>query len=158
MKNIFPVLLLVLTISAAMPGNDGIKKFRQLYALEGVWLMKTKKGFIGEEWKKVDSNYLQNRGFMIRGADTIINERVALRNKKDGIYYTSTVEDQNNKQPVDFKLTSSDNGIFIFENKTHDFPKRIAYQLVTKDSLFAWIDGGPEQPGKRSSFGYNRVK
>ena len=158
MKNIFPVLLLVLTISAAMPGNDGIKKFRQLYALEGVWLMKTKKGFIGEEWKKVDSNYLQNRGFMIRGADTIINERVALRSKEDGIYYTSALEDQNNKQPVDFRLTSSDNNIFVFENKAHDFPKRIAYHLVTKDSLFAWIDGGPEQPGKRSSFGYRRVK
>jgi len=152
------LLFLVVGFSAFLPQHNDPKIFRQLYGLEGMWLMKTKKGFIGEEWKKVDANYLQNRGFMIRGMDTITTEKVALRNKEDGIYYISTVEDQNNKQPVAFKLTSADNNIFIFENAEHDFPKRISYHQVTKDSLAAWIDGGAAQPGKRSSFGYRRIK
>ena len=158
MKNVVIALLLSLSISAFIPQHDDLKTFRQLYGLEGVWLMKTKKGFIGEEWKKVDANYLQNRGFTIKGSDTITNERVALRNNQDGIYYISTVEDQNNKQPVAFKLSSADNNTFVFENAGHDFPKRITYQLVSKDSLSACIDGGTTQPEKRLSFGYNRVK
>ncbi|MEO6719201.1 MAG: DUF6265 family protein [Ferruginibacter sp.] len=158
MKNILTALLLSLLMSAFIPQDSDPETFRKLYGLEGVWLMKTKNGFIGEEWKKVDANYLQNRGFMIRGTDTTTTESVALRNKEDGIYYTSTVEDQNDKQPVAFKLTSADNNIFVFENAEHDFPKRITYHLVTKDSLSAWIDGGAVQPGKRSSFGYKRIK
>jgi hypothetical protein len=158
MRNIIMLLFLVMGFSAFLPQHNDPKTFQQLYGLEGMWLMKTKKGFIGEEWKKVDANYLQNRGFMIRGTDTITTERVALRNKEEGIYYISTVEDQNNKQPVAFKLTSADNNIFVFENVEHDFPKRISYHLVTKDSLAAWIDGGAAQPGKRSSFGYRRIK
>jgi hypothetical protein len=156
-----PLLALALAASifsfVPVHHND-TETFRQLYSLEGMWLMKTKKGFIGEEWKKVNKDYLQNRGFMIRGSDTVVTETVALQNKADGIFYTSTVEEQNNKKPVAFKLTSASNNVFVFENAAHDFPKRITYQLVNKDSVYAWIDGGPANEGKRSSFGYNRAK
>ena len=152
-------LALAVSLSAFVPFHyPNPETFRQLYSLEGMWLMKTKKGFIGEEWRKVDKDYLQNRGFMIRGSDTVVTETVALQNKADGIFYTSTVAEENNKQPIAFKLTSASNNVFVFENAAHDFPKRITYQLVNKDSVYAWIDGGPENEGKRSSFGYNRVK
>src|SRR5437868_10800655 len=74
--------------------------FEQFYSLEGQWLMKTAKGYTGEEWKKINKEYLQNRGFIIKGNDTIITERVALKKTRDGIFYTSTVENENNRQPV----------------------------------------------------------
>lgn len=157
MKNFVLISFVSILASAFVPRHNDTITFRQLYVLEGRWLMKTKKGFIGEEWKKVDDNYLQNRGFMIKDNDTIITERVALRNSEDGIYYISTVTDQNDRQPVAFKLTSSAGSVFVFENAGHDFPKRITYQLVTNDSLSAWIDGGPAQADKRSSYGYKRI-
>jgi hypothetical protein len=130
--------------------------FKKLYALEGKWLMKTSKGYVGEEWKKINNQYLQNRGFMIRGRDTIITERVALKETGDGIFYTSTVENQNNHQPVSFKLTKSDNNIFVFENPHHDFPKRIVYELITTDSLHAYIDDGNPGTNKRQDFYYKK--
>jgi hypothetical protein len=120
--------------------------------------MKTKKGIIGEEWKKINNDYLQNRGYTVRGNDTITTERVALRNTTEGIFYTSTVEDQNNQQPISFKLSSAVNNVFIFENPQHDFPKRITYNLITKDSLRAWIDDGKEIPEKKMLFQYSRQK
>ncbi|MEO6730373.1 MAG: DUF6265 family protein [Ferruginibacter sp.] len=132
--------------------------FNQLYALEGKWIMKTKKGFIGEEWKKINKDYLQNSGYMIRGNDTIITERVALRNKEEGIFYISTAEGQNSQQPVEFKLTSADNNSFVFENPQHDFPKRITYSFINKDSLHAWIDDGKKIIQKKESFHYSRQK
>ncbi|MBC7889935.1 MAG: hypothetical protein H7Z13_18825 [Ferruginibacter sp.] len=136
--------------------NDPI--FDQLHALEGKWIMKTKKGAIGEEWKKINKDYLQNRGFMIRGNDTITTEKVALRCTKEGIFYTSTVEDQNNRQPTAFRLTSVANNIFVFENPQHDYPKRISYSFITKDSLYAWIDDGKIITEKKSTFRYSRQK
>jgi hypothetical protein len=136
---------------------DSNKIFKELYALEGRWMMKTNKGFIGEEWKKMDDQYLQNRGFIVKGNDTTVTERVALRNTAKGIFYTSTVEDQNNKQPTSFKLTSGRNDVFIFENAQHDFPKRIVYELVSADSLHAYIDDGKSGTNKRQDFYYKKL-
>lgn len=132
--------------------------FDQLYALEGKWIMKTKNGFIGEEWKKINKDHLQNRGYIIRGNDTITTERVALRDKKEGIFYISTAEGQNNQQAVEFKLTSTDDKIFVFENPQHDFPKRITYSFINRDSLHAWIDDGKKIIEKKETFFYSRQK
>jgi hypothetical protein len=145
-------------ILSAFVSKQSVNKeiFKQLYALEGRWIMKTSKGFIGEEWIKMNDEYLQNRGFVVKGADIIITERVALTIKKEEIFYTSTVEDQNNKKPISFKLTSGKNNIFIFENPQHDFPKRIVYELISTDSLHAYIDDGSNGTKKRRDFYYKK--
>ncbi len=136
--------------------DDGT--FNQLHVLQGTWKMQTKRGAICEEWKVVNKDYLQSKGYYVKGADTIVNETVALQNKADGIFYTSTVSNQNDRKPIAFKLTSSASGKFVFENPEHDFPKRIVYELINKDSLHAFIDDGNEASNKRSHFYYSRVK
>lgn len=133
-------------------------KFEELYILQGTWIMKKNKGVIGEEWVKINDHYLQNRGFVIKGTDTIITEKIALQKMKDDIMYTSTVENQNNQQPVSFRLTSAKNGLFVFENPLHDFPKRISYHIITKDSIHAWIDDGKKEIQMRNDFYYTRAK
>ncbi len=154
MKKLIFTAVIVFFVSAFNP-SEGDSTFKKLYALEGTWKMVTKRGAICEEWEKINNNYLQNRGYMVRGADTIINERVALTNTKEGIFYTSTVEDQNNKQPVAFKMTKAEGNTFVFENPLHDYPKRIVYRLVTSDSLHAYIDDGNEASIKQN-FYYKR--
>ena len=125
--------------------------------ITGTWLMTTKKGTIGETWEKVDENYCQSKGFIIKGKDTIITERVALRKTAEGVFYTSTVEDQNNKQPVAFKLSTASSNIFIFENPAHDFPKRIVYEFTGNNTLHAYIDDGTN--GKnRQDYYYKKAK
>ncbi len=154
MKRSAIAIFVIVCLSAFYISNDN-KTFKKLYALEGTWKMNTKRGAICEEWKKVNKNYLQIKGYMIKGKDTVINERIALTNTREGIFYTSTVEDQNNKQPIAFKMTKGENNIFVFENPQHDFPKRIVYKLVTADSLHAFIDDGTEA-GKKQNFYYKR--
>lgn len=156
MKKIIIATVAVLSLSAFYCFNDS-KTFKKLYALEGTWKMSTKRGAIYEEWKKVNEHYLQNRGYMVTGNDTVTNERVALTNTEDGIFYTSTVEDQNNRQPVAFKLTKAENNMFVFENPKHDFPKRIVYKLATPDSLHAFIDDGTDA-GKKQNFYYKKLQ
>ena len=154
MKKIITAIIVTLSLSAFIISGDN-KTFKKLYTLEGTWKMNTKRGAICEEWKKIDKNYLQNRGYMIKGSDTIVTERVALTNTKEGIFYTSTVEDQNQKQPIAFKMTGSENNMFVFENPQHDFPKRIVYKFITADSLHAFIDDGTEA-GKKQNFYFKR--
>ena len=120
--------------------------------MQGKWIMFTSKGFIGEEWIKINDDYLRNRGFMIKGKDTIITKRVGFTNTKEGIFYTSTVKDQNNKQPIAFRLTAADDNTFVFENQQHDFPKPISYRFSNKDSLNAWIDDGKKTPEENYLF------
>ena len=124
--------------------------------IEGTWKMVTKNGsIIGETWKKINDNYYQSTGFMIKEKDTVITERVALTRTSNAVFYTSTAEDQNNGQPVSFRLTSSNNNNFVFENREHDFPKRIVYEFTGDKTLHAYIDEGPEGK-KRRHFYYNK--
>ena len=156
MKPLFLILFIVVYLSAFTITDNNKKIFKQLYALKGTWKMNTKQGAICEEWKKINSNYLQSKGYIIKGIDTITTERVALTKNATGIFYTSTVQEQNNKQPIAFKMTSAANGKFIFENPQHDFPKRIVYELITADSLHAYVDEGNDESKKRQHFYYKR--
>lgn len=152
-KTILAAIVIVCLSAFNFTHNE--KTFKKLYALEGTWKMITNRGAICEEWKKIDKDYLQNRGYMLRGADTIITERVALTDTKEGIFYTPVVEDQNNKQPIAFKMTKNEDNVFFFENPEHDFPKRIVYRFVTSDSLHAFADDGTES-GKKQNFYFKR--
>lgn len=154
MKKNVAAIMVVLSLSVFVFSSDK-KIFKKLYTLEGTWKMNTKRGAVCEEWKMVNKNHLQNKGYMVKGKDTIISERVSLTNTKEGIFYTSTVEDQNNKQPIAFKMTASENNTFIFENPQHDFPKRIVYKLITADSIHAYINDGTET-GKKQNFYFKR--
>ena len=114
MKISMIALVAVISLSAFIVSDNKKVPFKKLYKLEGTWKMNTKRGAICEEWKKMNKNYLQSKGYMIKGNDTIVNERVALTQNKVGVYYTSIVEVQNNKQPIAFKMTKAENNLFVF--------------------------------------------
>lgn len=156
MKKIFIAISFTFLLGA-FTINEDRKVFKKLYALEGTWKMDGKRGPVYEEWKKPNKNHLQSRSYIIKGADTVINERVSLTNTKEGIFYSPVVEDQNNKNPIPFKMTGHGNNKFIFENPEHDFPKRIVYHLINSDSIHAFIDDGTET-GKKQNFYFKRLK
>ncbi|OCX52888.1 hypothetical protein BEL04_00730 [Mucilaginibacter sp. PPCGB 2223] len=149
------LLAVLLICSVAYAQSPGIKG---LYLLAGKWEMKTKKGTIGESWKKMNANELQSTGYEIKGKDTTWLEKVQLIKKSDGIYYIPTVKNENGGKPVPFKLISSVNSEFIFSNPEHDFPQRVIYHLVKPDSLHAWIDGQYKGKYVKQDFYYHRVK
>ena len=147
-------LLLCSIVYAHAPGS-----FEPLYALSGgTWQMKTKKGYICERWKKISDNELHSQGFKVTGTDTILQEKVRLVQKSDGIYYIPTVIDQNKGEEVSFKLISFVDKEYIFSNPDHDFPQRVIYHLVSQDSIHAWVDGQYKGKYVKQDFYYKRVK
>lgn len=66
--------------------------------------------------------------------------------------YKANVRGQNDDKPVAFLLTETKENQLVFENPTHDYPQKISYTQVSKDSLVAEISG--IQSGKPSSEKY----
>jgi 2-iminobutanoate/2-iminopropanoate deaminase len=123
----------------------------------GTWAMQTKKSMLYESWENAGTGLLKGKSYKLLGADTLVLERVELKQTGDGIYYIPTVENQNNNQPVFFKLSSAQDGKYVFENPQHDFPKRITYHFTGTGELHAWIDDGTEK-GKRNDFNYKKMQ
>lgn len=130
--------------------------FLELKRLQGTWMMKTDKGLLYEKWILAGESELWSKSFKLNNSDTTILEHVQLVERKDGIFYIPVVENQNNRQPVSFKLVESAGNRYVFENKLHDYPQRIIYNLVKPDSMVARIEG--EKNGRSRGSNYYFVR
>jgi hypothetical protein len=133
------------------------KDFKPLHVLKGLWKMETGRGAIYEEWQVKSDDKLAGRSFRINNADTIVMERIELYIRGNEIVYSPVVTNQNNNQAVFFKLISNTDNCYIFENKEHDFPQRVIYNLVSKDAVHARIEGVRNGQERGSDFRYSRV-
>lgn len=125
--------------------------------LEGSWSMKAKRGTIIESWKASHDSSMLGTSKMISltGGERVL-ENLELAFTAGNYYYISRVNEQNNGEAVKFKLTSYSEKGFVAENPAHDFPKRIVYQLVSADSLHAYIDDALEGTKKIQHFYYTK--
>jgi hypothetical protein len=126
--------------------------------LNGSWAMKEKDGTVTEQWMQVNDSLMKGSSDFIKGDSVIPFETIRMFRSGNDFYYEAKAAGQNNEQPVAFKLTSFSDTGFVAENPQHDFPKRITYRLVNKDSIHAFIDGGAAMPDKRADFYYSRNK
>ena len=153
------LILLFLTATFSFTKKKEENKMRSFQWMVGSWTMKTKNGAIMETWVSINDSTLGGEGVMVKntgGTQQLETTRLIYRNKE--YFYCSVAHGQNNEEETKFKITSfSENG-FVSENPAHDFPKRITYQLISKDSLHAFIDGGSSMPDKKSDFYYSRKK
>lgn len=152
----------IILISAAFSNkeNSHAAHMHSFDWLIGKWKIETKKGIIYEKWKSLNDSTLSGKSMLVKNAtgDTVFLEKIQLVYRKNAYFYIPVAEGQNNNQPVEFKLTSHDENSFVAENPEHDFPKRIMYNLITRDSIHAVVDGGAAMPQKKSNFYYSRQK
>lgn len=133
-------------------------QFKQLQQLAGLWSMETRKGLLYEAWEIVSPGEMTGSSYRLNGNDTVYLERVRLIDSSSAIYYVPIVTGQNQGKPVYFRLQPVANGVFVFENKAHDYPQRVIYKFTDANHIDARIEG--ERQGKLvgSDFPYKRVK
>lgn len=119
----------------------------------GDWQMKDKP--VVEKWTQNDGNY-SAVVIVTSGTDKLVTEEIRIIENENGVFYEAHVADQNQGSAVLFKLISSEEQKIIFENKAHDFPQRITYELIEKDKLIATIEGILEGASKSMDFKYFR--
>jgi hypothetical protein len=121
--------------------------------LEGHWINdKDTSTLFFENWTKNSSENYTGISYILAHNDTVFFETIELNYTDTGTYYSVSVQNQNNANTVDFKLISTENYTYTFENKKHDFPQKIIYQYQSPDTLNAWIEGIVNGVKKRETF------
>lgn len=101
---------------------------------------------------------MHGKSDFVKGDSVIPFETIEVFKKDSSLFYEAKAAGQKDEKPVAFRMTSFSDSGFVAENPQHDFPKRISYRLVNKDSIHATIDGGPQMPDKKADFYYTRTK
>lgn len=157
-KNLLLLFILMGGIYHVAAQNFSKKNFKQLSWIVGNWKMQTKNGWLCEQWHVLNDSTLQSKGFNIKTkGDTLLLEAVQIRLRNKKLYYTSTVNGQNNNEPVDFLFTSTTPQSFTAENPAHDFPQKIYYKSEGAKALYASVSGVEKNKNRKEEFRYKRV-
>jgi hypothetical protein len=156
MKNLIAFSLLFLFYSCVSDTKQ--QTVQPFTALAGDWQMPEGDGFVTESWKQINDTLLEGRSDYKKGDSIIPFETIQLLLEKDSFYYKVKAAGQNNELPVAFTITSFSDSGFVAENKQHDFPKRISYTFINKDSIYARVDDGLAVPERKAEYYYKRLK
>lgn len=158
MYNKITFLLLITILISCKKSDSGDSdsnekdKVRTAHWLIGSWEFKSTEGILSESWKKVNDSTFQGQSYLIKAKDTVHFEMITLEQKGEELTYLTTILGQNNDKPISFILTEATEKQLVFENPTHDYPQKISYNHISKDSLVTEISG--LQSGKPSSEKY----
>ena len=150
------ILLLLAIVSCKNSEKDEKDKIKSANWLLGKWSTKTADGDLSEKWIQLNDSTFQGESFFIKGKDTLHSESIVLQQNGEELIYNATVKGQNENKAVAFNMTAGTEKQLVFENPKHDYPQKITYSLINKDSLVASISG--VQLGKPSAekFGMKR--
>jgi len=151
--------LLVLCATAPMLTSFQRAQFdvANLAWLSGCWEGNYANGrTVSEQWMKPLGNVMMGMSRTVKDGKTIAFENVRLEQADDGsINYIANPSGQ---QEAQFRLVELAGTKVVFENPEHDYPQRIIYELVNRDSLSARIEGMIDGKIKESGFPYRRVR
>ncbi len=123
--------------------------------LPGIWEGIQGDGVYHEEWSSVDESSLQGRAYLIRKGEITNQEKLSIIVDNGEIYYVAEVS--HNAAPVRFRLTSSSDDVFVFENPEHDFPQKITYDLTASGQLLATIEAEKNGKTKKIEFRLQKI-
>jgi hypothetical protein len=154
-KNLLPYTFILFGISVLVVSCNSSDKFKSMPVAKNSkaalayteiekaeWLLGNwEHGSSAEHWEKENDSIYIAQKIQIIDSDTIKSEAARIEQHGHKLYYIPVSENKSSDKPVKFALTSSDDHELIFENTTKDFPQKIKYHQLRKDSLDTWILG-----------------
>jgi len=151
------ILILILSFTSCKKSETKEKeKIKLAEWLIGNWENNNGIGTLSESWKKINDSTLQAQSYFIKNTDTLHFETISLQQKGDDVNYNSTIKGQNDDMLIAFKMNLETENQLVFENPKQDYPRKITYNKITKDSIQIIISG--IQKGKPSSETYPMKK
>ena len=140
------VVVLLLLVSCKKENQAEYEKLAKAEWLLGNWQHNSSDGLFSEKWNvKNDSTFLGKSSFVIEGK-VVFSEEVNLVQRGEDLFYVVQITSEPS-EPTEFKLTSSSENKLVFENPENDFPKKITYNRIHNDSIYAEISGGGNPQG-----------
>lgn len=151
-KNSFFIILILCLFNCKEPKPmNSLEKFHWLL---GNWEAEMKEGPFTETWtSKVD--YFEGKSELKQDGQVIFSEKIELKFIKDTLNYVVIFNENGKENKVFFKATTVKDSLLIFENPKNDFPKKIKYQLISKDKIKASIHGADN---KSEVFDFSKEK
>ncbi len=124
----------------------------QLAWLAGCWQITRGDEVIEEQWMAPRGGVMLGMSRTVRGGRTTAIEFATLRTVEGRVVYEANPSGQ---KPTAFAATSVSADRAVFENPTHDFPRRITYERRGEDALLASVDDGTGR--KRVEYPFRRA-
>ncbi|MDZ7646236.1 MAG: DUF6265 family protein [Cytophagales bacterium] len=126
MRAVF-AFMLIAQFGCSQSNTDKI--LSELSWLEGTWNRTNIKAgkTAHERWVKTDQGEWMGWGVSMTGTDTTFVEKLKIISIDNALYYVADVP--GNKDLTYFKFTELTTTGFVCEDSTHDFPKKISYQV-----------------------------
>lgn len=111
----------------------------------GTWVYDSGRQTSTEVWQIHEDRNLSGSSITLNNSseDTLLTEKLAIIARNDEIVYIAHPSFA--ETPTEFKLTSFEDDIFIFENPEHDFPSIIKYHFTTDTTLTVSIGNKDKQ-------------
>ena len=106
--------------------------------LAGTWKMEGKEMY--EHWDKLNENHFKGVSYAMKNGKVRIMEYLEISRSGNEVNYAANALGQNDGKAIPFKLTKSDS-VYVFENPSHDFPKKISYRLLSPGEMFVDVRG-----------------
>ena len=116
--------------------------------MEGTWETGDTLGFTVEKWEVINKEFMSGEGLFLMKDGTTIVEILSIFIRDGVLFYTAILPNQNNGKEIMFIDTHKNPDSLVFENPSHDYPKKIVYHKQSLTKIDVFIYGEDENPNK----------
>ena len=127
-------------------------KIEDLAWLSGDWETAPGRMQIDEHWTRAAGGSMFGVSRTVAGGKTVFFEYLRIETRGAELFYVA--HPRARTPGTDFKLVKLNAQEAVFENLTHDFPKRIIYRKNTDGTLTARVEGDGTEKEKPQDFRY----
>ena len=141
-------------IALSVAATGGPDAATGLAWLAGCWEGGAGPRVIEEQWMRARGATMLGSARTTSGAAVKAIEFVELRLRGDSVDYIVLPVGQ---ERTTFRGSMTGAHAFTVHNPSNDFPTSVGYELVSRDSLSAWIEGMQGAEKRRIPYAYHRV-
>ena len=136
------ILSLLLLFSPFLLAQSCVSE-NSLDKLLGSWESKNGDKIINESWSQVSEYTFEGSGQTLLKGLIKSSESLRIVEMSGALFYIAKVS--HNLLPVAFELVECSENSLIFENNSHDFPKKIAYKFVEDKQMLVTVSDGKSE-------------
>ena len=146
-------LLCFVVLLVFIPRNSGAQ-VSSLGWMTGCWESQRGKSIVIEQWSRPRAGMMFGYGQTIRADSTTDYEQTRIFERGGKTIYGAHPAGQ---EPAEFVAEGISATSVLFANPAHDFPQRVSYRRLTRDSLAARVEGNTRSGPRGTDFRYRRI-
>lgn len=159
MDRMIPLLLSVAAVAHAPTDLAGqapapAERLTRLEWMAGCWESGSGPRVVDEHWTRPRAGLMLGGSRTVRGDSLVEFEQVKLLERGGRLVYAAAPSGQ---EPAEFESIAVSDSSVTFENRAHDFPQRIIYRRIGRDSLLARVEGMRGGQLRGRDFPYRRM-